>query len=104
MGPLWDQLPDDVRSRYREYEARIGELLPDVPEPIRTRRLMHAQSLCLRVCAVRERAHQRGAVEVPLALHVNELIDLLIGVLTAEVSAATRAALASEQTNPVRAS
>ncbi len=101
-GHPFDQLPDDVRSRYREYEARIGDLLPDVPEPVRARRLMHAQSLCLHVCAGRERAHQRGAVEIPLALHVNELIDLLIGVLTAEVSDDTRAALASALADTAR--
>jgi hypothetical protein len=34
-----------------------------------------------------------GAEQIPLAVHVNELFDLLIGVLTAEVSEQTRSAL-----------
>ena len=42
---------------------------------------------------MRERARQRGDEQIPLALHVNELLDLLLGVLTAEVSEQTRSAL-----------
>lgn len=87
------RLPAEVSLRYHDYERRIGELLPEVPEPVRTRRLLQASSLCVSVCAARERARPRRAGHVPLAVHVNELIDLLIGVLTAEISAETRAAL-----------
>ena len=61
----FDQLPEDIRRRYREYEDRIGALLPDVPEPVRSRRLLHASSLCLHVCAVRERARQRATSRSP---------------------------------------
>jgi len=93
----FEQIPADVRSRYHDYEQRIGALIPSVPEPVRTRRLLHASSLSLHVCAARERARQRADEQVPLAVHVNELLDLLIGVLTAEVSAKTRAALANTQ-------
>jgi AcrR family transcriptional regulator len=93
----FDQLPADVRSRYHEYEQRIGALIPEIPEPVRTRRLLHASSLSLHVCAARERARQRSDELIPLALHINELFDLLTGVLTAEVSARTRAALAPTQ-------
>ncbi|HEX3461586.1 MAG TPA: TetR/AcrR family transcriptional regulator [Acidimicrobiales bacterium] len=88
-------LPEDIRRRYREYEEQIGALVPDVPDPVRRRRLLHASSLCLHACAERERSRQRGADQIPLALHVNELLDLLIGVLTAEVSLQTRAALSN---------
>jgi AcrR family transcriptional regulator len=90
----FDQLPPGIRARYRDYEERIGALLPDVPESVRTRRLLHASALNLHVCAARERAHRRAEAQLPLAVHVNELLDLLIGVLAAEVSAPTRAALA----------
>lgn len=89
------QLPEDIRRRYREYEDQIGALVPEVPEPVRRRRLLHASSLCLHVCAMRERSRQRGDDQIPLALHVNELFDLLIGVLTAEVSSQTHAALSN---------
>jgi AcrR family transcriptional regulator len=94
VEPHFQRLPADARNSYREYEKRIGALLRSrVPEPTLSRRLLHASSLCLRMCAVRERGRHRGAEQIPLAVHVNELFDLLIGVLTAEVSEQTRCAL-----------
>jgi hypothetical protein len=45
------------------------------------------------VCARRERARESDDDQLPLALHINELLDLLIGVLTAPVSDQTRAGL-----------
>ena len=94
--PPFQRLPADTLSRYRQYEDRIGALLPpEVPERTLSRRLLHASSLCLHVCAVRERSRHRGAEQIPLAVHVNELFDLLIGVLTAKVSEQTRGALSN---------
>lgn len=94
--PPFLQLPTDTLNRYREYEDRIGALLhSDVPEPMLSRRLLHASSLCLHACAVRERGRHRAVEQIPLAVHVNELLDLLIGVLTAEVSDQTRGALSN---------
>jgi AcrR family transcriptional regulator len=87
------QLPESLASPYLEYEQRIGKLLPNVPEALRLRRLVVASALCIHVCARRERARERGDDLLPLALHVNELLDLLIGVLTAPVSDQTRAGL-----------
>jgi AcrR family transcriptional regulator len=91
----FQHLPAETRQRYRADVARVAALLPEMPEPVRSRRLLQASSLCLQVCAARERSRQRADEHVPLAVHVNELLDLLIGVLTAEVSAPTRAALAA---------
>jgi AcrR family transcriptional regulator len=91
----FDQLPADVRSRYHDYEERFRALMPQVPEPVRTRRLLHVSGLSLHICAARERARRRADEPIPFAVHVNELFDLLIGVLTAEVSDRTRAALGS---------
>jgi len=85
---------DNLRALGVSTEERIGALLPDVLESVRTRRLLHASALNLHVCAARERAHRRAEAQLPLAVHVNELLDLLIGVLAAEVSGPTRAALA----------
>jgi hypothetical protein len=58
-----------------------------------SRRLLHASSLCIHISALRERGRHRAAEQIPLAVHVNELFDLLIGVLTVEVSEQTRNAL-----------
>ena len=91
----FDQLPEDIRRRYHDYEERIGALLPDLPEPVRSRRLLHASALCLHVCAGRERGLERGDEQIPLAVHVNELLDLLIAVLDAEVSPQTERALSN---------
>lgn len=98
VEPTFQQLPADTLNRYREYEDRIGALMgPDVPEPMLSRRLLHASSLCLHACAVRERGRHRAAEQIPLAVHVNELLDLLIGVLTAKVSEQTRRTLSNTQ-------
>jgi AcrR family transcriptional regulator len=87
----FDQLPAEVRSRYHDDEQRIGALIPEVPEAVRTRRLLHASSLALHICAARERARARPRTgldddQLPLALHISELFDLLTGLLTAPVS------------------
>lgn len=91
--PTFHQLPADALSSYRDYADRIGALLPHVPEPVLSRRLLHASSLSLHACAVRERGRHRGVEQLPLAVHVNELFDMLIGVLTAKVSKQTRSAM-----------
>lgn len=91
--PAFRQLPADAVTSYQEYQDRVGGLLPDVPEPVRARRLLHASGLSLHICAARERDRHRAIEPIPFALHVNELFDLLIGVLTAEVSERTRTAL-----------
>lgn len=90
----FDQVPPDIQARYHDFEERVGELLPDIPDAVRTRRLLHATALNLHVCAARERGLRRGEPQIPLGVHVNELLDLLIGLLTAEVSDETRSALA----------
>jgi hypothetical protein len=87
-------MPSDTLNSCREYEDRIGALLPpDVPAAMLSRRLLHASSLCIHMCAMQERGRHRGAEQIPLAVHLNELFDLLIGVLTVEVSEQTRISL-----------
>jgi AcrR family transcriptional regulator len=86
-------LPEDLRAPYVAYEARIAGLLGDLPEPLVHRRVLGASALCVQVCAARERARHAGDELLPVALHVNELMDLLVGVLTAPVSDQTRAVL-----------
>ncbi len=93
--PTFQQLPAGAVDSYRDYTDRIGALLPQVPEPMLSRRLLHATSLSLRACAARERGRHRGIEQIPLAVHVNELFDVLIGVLTAEVSEQTLRALSN---------
>jgi hypothetical protein len=59
-----------------------------------TPRFLHASSLCLHACAVRERRRRhRGAEQIAPTVHVNELFGLVIGVLTADISVQTRNAL-----------
>jgi AcrR family transcriptional regulator len=92
-GHSGDLLPHDLRRPYVEYEERLADLLPDAGGPLLRRRLLSASTLCMQLCAQRERARHAGDELLPLALHVNELLDLLIGILTAPVSAETRAVL-----------
>ncbi len=92
-GHASDLLPHDLRTPYLEYEERIAALLPDLPEPLLLRRILSASSWCIQMCGQRERSRHSGERLLPLALHLNELVDLLIGVLTAPVSDQTRAVL-----------
>jgi AcrR family transcriptional regulator len=91
--PLSGLLPRDLRTPYLEYEERIAVLLPDLPEAVLRRRMLSTSTLCMQLCAQRERARHTGDETLPLALHISELLDLLIGVLTAPVSERTRAVL-----------
>jgi AcrR family transcriptional regulator len=88
------QLPRDLRTPYLEYEDRLADLVGDAPEPLLRRRILSASTLCMQICAQRERSRHAGEDLLPLSLYVHEMLDLLIGVLTAPVSEQTRAALA----------
>jgi hypothetical protein len=70
-------------------------MLGHLPPALRADRINQASAICLHASADRERARHFGAKTVPFALHVSELLDGLVGFLTAPVSEETLAALAA---------
>lgn len=94
---MWDL----VRGRHDEGVRRIAEitpeLLPEVPRRVVRQRLALATTLTIHALADRERAVAAGAPEARLpgamAAFVAGLIDMIVGALTAPVSAPAPALL-----------
>jgi AcrR family transcriptional regulator len=90
-----DDLTAGHHESKRSYYARLGPLLDHVPQPIRDMRMRQASAVCVHISADRHRARMQGMTVAPYALHVNQLLDLLVGILTTPPSAETLAALES---------
>ncbi len=97
-----DDLTAGHRESKRNYYARLGPLLDHIPQPIRDMRMRQASAVCVHISADRHRARMQGMAVAPYTLHVSQLLDLLVGILTTPPSAATLAALeGSSQEVPV---
>lgn len=98
-GPLeshpFSRLPASIQKSHADFEAEAASYLPQVPAQVRHRRIDEAGTMCLHAGAYRERARRRGLTPLPFWLHVCELFDGILGMLTAPVSEATLAALGS---------
>jgi len=88
-GDLLDLPPDGQRS-VDDFRHDLGELLADLPAPLRTMRIAEAQAFCIHAAADRERAVATGAAALPFALFANSLLDGIAGFLSAPASAATQ--------------
>lgn len=86
-------LPDAHQQMERAYYARIGALVPDIPQPLRDFRIQQTSLTCLSLCAHRHRTRALGLTAVPFALHVSQTLDALVAQLSTPPSAETLAAL-----------
>lgn len=89
-----DRLSPELLAPTHRFRARVGALLPAVPEPLRTHRIAHATAFSVHAGAEREQSRARDERVLPFAVHVGDLLDGVVGFLAAPVSAATLAALA----------
>jgi AcrR family transcriptional regulator len=89
------RLPRSYQASHEEFLGTVALMLPHLPEPVRSVRIMQAMAICLHTSADRERARHHAARVLPLALHISALFDGLIGFLGAPMSDATSSALAS---------
>lgn len=94
-GHPFAALPASYQASQKGYVERVGRMLGHLPPALRADRINQASAICLHASADRERARHFGAKTVPFALHVSELLDGLVGFLTAPVSEETLAALAA---------
>jgi len=85
----FSQLPEEFQLPTLEFIQRVSEFLVDVPESLRLTRTMQALSICSHVAADRQLARRHGAAVFPFGLHVAELLDGVVGFLTAPASKAT---------------
>ncbi|MFW0796755.1 helix-turn-helix domain-containing protein [Gordonia sp. CPCC 205515] len=85
--PLANQLTEQA------YYDRVGDLLESVPAELREIRISQATATCLHVCTDRRRTKELGEAVPPYAVHVSQLLDSLVALLTLEPSSETLAAL-----------
>jgi AcrR family transcriptional regulator len=94
---LVDRLPDRYQASTRDYLDQMAAQMASVPEPIRSHRIGQALSFSVHSSADRERARAYGHDVLPFGIHVADLLDGLVGFLTAPVSAAARRAVSEGQ-------
>lgn len=91
-------LPADHLETERAYYERLGGLIEFVPQPLRDIRINQASLVCLHACADRHRTHvARGAIPA-YGVHVSQLLDALVAMVTTEPSAETIAAISASAT------
>ncbi|MCK0090505.1 TetR/AcrR family transcriptional regulator [Rhodococcus sp. F64268] len=90
---------DDLTASHREskhnYYDRLDRLLDHIPQPVRDMRIHQASAVCVSISADRHRMRMQGIAVAPYALHVSQLLDLLVSILTTPPSEETLAALES---------
>lgn len=97
-GHPLDMLPADHLATEHAYYKRLGALIEEVPQPLRDVRINQASLVCLHSCADRHRMRTAGSSVVPYGLHVSQLLDTLVALVTTPPSAETLAALQDSAT------
>ena len=85
---VFEQLPDRFWSRTEEFRREVGLLIADVPEPLRSHRILQVVLLSVHAASFRERAKAHGLEVLPFSIHVADLLDAWAGFLAAPVSEA----------------
>jgi hypothetical protein len=91
-GPV-EVLPGAHLESHQAYVARVDALIEHVPQPLRDSRIYRVSAACVHACADRHRARAFNLPVPSYALHVSELLDGFVALLTAAPSAETLAAL-----------
>ena len=83
---LFEQLPDRFWLRTEEFRREVGALMADVPEPLRSHRILQVVLFSVHAASFRERAKANGLEVLPFSIHVPDLLDAWAGVLAAPMS------------------
>ena len=90
---VFERLPDEYKASTRAFADQVGLQLPQIPEPLRAHRITQAITFSVHSASDRERARERDEAVLPFAVHMTDLLDGLVGFLTAPASPAAVAAL-----------
>ncbi len=90
---VFERLPREFQASTRTFIENVGALLPHIPEPLRTHRISQAIRFGVHAASDRERARANGEGVLSFAVHVSDLLDGLVGFLSAPVSSAAMVAL-----------
>ncbi|MFJ9173984.1 TetR/AcrR family transcriptional regulator [Streptomyces sp. NPDC102360] len=88
-----ERLPPELNAPTRVFRERVGELLSHLPEPLRAHRVAHAMVFSVQAGAEREQSRARHELVLPFAVHLEDLLDGIVGFLRAPASSATLDAL-----------
>lgn len=83
---VFDQMSEEFRQPTRQFREGIAEYLAHIPEPLRGHRVAQATAFAVHAGSQRERAQLDGGHVLPFHLHVHDLIDGLVGFLSAPSS------------------
>ncbi|ADP82387.1 TetR/AcrR family transcriptional regulator [Pseudofrankia inefficax] len=89
---VFDQFAPTYLAASNAFQDHFRSFLMDIPEPLRAHRISQAIAFAIHAAADRERAKARGQDVLSFAAHVADLLDGLVGYLTAPVSPAALAA------------
>jgi AcrR family transcriptional regulator len=98
---VFETIPDEFRGSTRAFRTRVGALLAHIPQPLRDHRVGQGMAFTVHAAANRQRARAAGKAVLPFAVHVSDLLDGLIGFLSAPASPVALAALAESQPAPL---
>jgi AcrR family transcriptional regulator len=90
---VFERQPDEYQESLRSFRTELGALLRHIPEPLRTHRITQVMAFAVHAGAGREHALTNGEPVLPFAVHMNDLLDGLVGFLEAPVSRTALAAL-----------
>jgi AcrR family transcriptional regulator len=90
---VFARMAPEFRRAANELHERLASFLPKVPEPLRSRRIGTAMALIVHVAARRERARAASRAALPFAVEVADLVDGMVGYLSAPVSPEARRAV-----------
>ncbi len=83
---LFGHLPERFRARPQMFHEAVGGLMTEVPEPLRSHRILQVVRLSVQAASARERAKAQGLEVLPFAVHVADLLDGWAGFLQAPAS------------------
>jgi AcrR family transcriptional regulator len=83
---VFENLPERFRARTQRFHEAVSALMTDVPEPLRSHRILQVVRLSVHAASARERAKAQGLEVLPFAMHVADLLDGWAGFLQAPAS------------------
>jgi AcrR family transcriptional regulator len=99
---LFENLPERFRARTQTFHEAVGALMPDVPEPLRSHRILQVVRLSVHAASARERAKAQGLDVLPFGVHVADLLDGWAGFLQAAASPDALASIQRFAPRPLR--
>jgi AcrR family transcriptional regulator len=90
---IFEHLPERFWTRTQRFRDEVGALMTEVPEPLRSHRILQVVRFSVHAASARERAKAQQFDVLPFAMHVADLLDGFAGFLLAPISSVTQASI-----------